>query len=129
VARRCGAPLRRRLAPPFRDPVAPGRPARSHRHAAPARVGAGGSGTPFPQRRDLGCAKLTSQFDPDQIDSINADGTGTQANNAAETAAIKQVFGARASRIPVSATNAVHGHLLGAAGALECVLSLLALQH
>ncbi len=64
-----------------------------------------------------------------QIDSINAHGTGTQANDAAETAAIKQVFGARGSSIPVSATKAMHGHLLGAAGALECVLSLLALQH
>jgi 3-oxoacyl-[acyl-carrier-protein] synthase II len=60
---------------------------------------------------------------------INAHGTGTQANDAAETAAIKAVFGARAPRIPISATKALHGHLLGAAGALECVLSLLALRH
>ena len=64
-----------------------------------------------------------------EVDSINAHGTGTQANDAAETAAIKRVFGARASSIPISATKAVHGHLLGAAGALECVLALLAMQH
>ena len=65
----------------------------------------------------------------DEVDSINAHGTGTLANDAAETAAIKSVFGARASAIPVSATKAIHGHLLGAAGALECVLALLAMQH
>jgi len=64
----------------------------------------------------------------DEVDSINAHGTGTQANDGVETAAIKRVFGRRAHAIPISATKALHGHLLGAAGALECVLSLLALQ-
>ena len=63
-----------------------------------------------------------------EVDAINAHGTGTQANDVAETAAIKRVFGTRAGRIPISATKALHGHLLGAAGALEFVLSLLALQ-
>ena len=63
------------------------------------------------------------------VDAINAHGTGTLANDAVETAAITAVFGARALQIPVSATKAMHGHLLGAAGALECVLSLLAMQH
>ena len=64
-----------------------------------------------------------------EVDAINAHGTGTQANDVAETAAIKRVFGARAGQVPISATKALHGHLLGAAGALEFVLSLLALQH
>lgn len=63
------------------------------------------------------------------IDAINAHGTGTQANDMAETAAIKAVFGTQAPHIPISATKAMHGHLLGAAGALECALSLLAMQH
>ena len=68
-------------------------------------------------------------LEPLAIDAINAHGTGTPANDAAETAAIKAVFGARAYEIPVSATKAMHGHLLGASGALEAVLSLLAMQH
>ncbi|NDP40440.1 MAG: beta-ketoacyl-[acyl-carrier-protein] synthase family protein [Rhodoferax sp.] len=63
------------------------------------------------------------------VDSINAHGTGTQANDSVESSAIKLVFGARADQIPISATKALHGHLLGAAGALEFVLSLLALRH
>jgi 3-oxoacyl-[acyl-carrier-protein] synthase II len=67
--------------------------------------------------------------EPQAVDAINAHGTGTQANDRTETAAIRAVFGARADRIPISATKAMHGHLLGAAGALECVLSLLAMQH
>lgn len=51
-----------------------------------------------------------------------------QANDAVESAAVEVVFGPRAHRIPMSATKAMHGHLLGAAGALECVLSLLAMK-
>jgi 3-oxoacyl-[acyl-carrier-protein] synthase II len=64
----------------------------------------------------------------ESIDCINAHGTGTQANDGVETAAIKQVFGAHAHRTPVSATKAIHGHLLGASGALEFVLCLLSMQ-
>jgi 3-oxoacyl-[acyl-carrier-protein] synthase II len=66
---------------------------------------------------------------PQAVEAINAHGTGTHANDSTETAAIVEVFGERAGRIPISATKAMHGHLLGAAGALECVLSLLAMQH
>ncbi len=70
----------------------------------------------------------SAKLPPEAVDSINAHGTGTPANDAAETGAIRAVFGARADRIPISATKSMHGHLLGAAGALECVLSLLALK-
>jgi 3-oxoacyl-[acyl-carrier-protein] synthase II len=81
------------------------------------------------QAAAMRAALQSAKVAPSDIDMISAHGTGTLANDVAETAAIKAVFGARAPRIPVSATKALHGHLLGAAGALECVLSLLALQH
>jgi 3-oxoacyl-[acyl-carrier-protein] synthase II len=70
-----------------------------------------------------------SRIDAHDVDAINAHGTGTQANDVTETAAIRAVFGERAGLMPVSATKAMHGHLLGAAGAIEGLLSLLAMQH
>jgi 3-oxoacyl-(acyl-carrier-protein) synthase len=74
-------------------------------------------------------ALAAAQVDPSEIHAINAHGTGTPANDATETAAIKAVFGPRAYDIPVSATKSVHGHLLGASGALECLLSLMGMQN
>ena len=81
------------------------------------------------QAAAMRAALQSARLDPVASDAINAHGTGTLANDAVETAAIKAVFGERAYQIPVSATKAIHGHLLGAAGALECVLSLLAMHH
>lgn len=81
------------------------------------------------QAAAMRAALRSAALDPSDVDAINAHGTGTQANDAVETAAIRSTFGDRADHIPVSATKAVHGHLLGAAGAFECVLSLLALKH
>ena len=65
----------------------------------------------------------------EQIGYINAHGTATEANDRIETAAIRNTFGAHTSGIAVSSTKAVHGHTLGAAGALEAVASILSLQH
>lgn len=80
------------------------------------------------QAAAMRAALKSAKVAPERIDSINAHGTGTQANDTVETAAIKEVFGERAYRIPVSATKSMHGHLLGASGALELALSLLALE-
>jgi 3-oxoacyl-[acyl-carrier-protein] synthase II len=74
-------------------------------------------------------AALRSAHMSDQhIDYINAHGTATVQNDAVETAAIKAVFGARAYSIPVSSTKAMHGHLLGAAGALEFLIAVVSIM-
>jgi nodulation protein E len=64
-----------------------------------------------------------------QIGYISAHGTATQANDATETAAIRAVFGQHADRLAVSSTKSMHGHTLGAAGAIEAVATVLALHN
>ncbi|HTS12487.1 MAG TPA: beta-ketoacyl-[acyl-carrier-protein] synthase family protein [Candidatus Limnocylindrales bacterium] len=66
---------------------------------------------------------------PEQIGYINAHGTGTPGNDPVETRAIRAVFGAHADKLAVSSTKSMHGHALGAAGALEAVATILALHN
>lgn len=76
--------------------------------------------------------RLTLQragLQPTDVDYINAHATGTPAGDPVESAAIKAVFGGHGSAPPVSASKSQLGHLLGAAGAIEAVISLLAMQH
>lgn len=65
---------------------------------------------------------------PEQIGYVNAHGTGTAGNDPAETRALHEVFGSLAERIPVSSTKSMHGHALGAAGAIEAVATVLAMR-
>ena len=65
---------------------------------------------------------------PDAIDYVNAHGTGTTANNSAETAALHLSFGAHARQLAVSSTKSVVGHTLGAAGALELIAAIMAIR-
>ncbi len=75
-------------------------------------------------RRALQNAGVT----PARIDYINAHGTATQMNDPSETLAIKNIFGERAYRIPISATKSMLGHSMGAAGALEAIVCALTLR-
>jgi 3-oxoacyl-[acyl-carrier-protein] synthase II len=79
--------------------------------------------------RAIRLALRRSGLDPAEVDYINAHATGTPAGDPVEAAAIRQVFGARGSAPPVSSTKSQFGHLLGAAGAIEAVVSVLAMQH
>jgi nodulation protein E len=66
---------------------------------------------------------------PEEVGYINAHGTGTAGNDPVETRAIREVFGAHADKLAVSSTKSMHGHALGAAGALEAIATIMALYH
>jgi 3-oxoacyl-[acyl-carrier-protein] synthase II len=80
------------------------------------------------QTKAMQAALASARVEAADIDYVNAHGTATLQNDAVETAAIKSVFGGRAHAIPVSSTKSMHGHLLGAAGALEFVIAVMCLR-
>ena len=74
-------------------------------------------------------ALRSASLRPEDVDYVNAHGTSTPLNDRVETLALKTALGARAYQIPVSSTKSMIGHLLGAAGAVELVVTVLSLQH
>lgn len=79
--------------------------------------------------RALSAALADGALDFERVDYINAHGTGTALNDVAECQAIHEVFGERASKLPVSSTKSMHGHALGASGALEAVATILTIEN
>ncbi|TIX35456.1 MAG: beta-ACP synthase, partial [Mesorhizobium sp.] len=67
-------------------------------------------------------------LNPEDVDYLNAHGTGTKANDQIETAAIKRVFGGHAYKLSVSSTKSMHAHCLGASGALEMIACVMAIR-
>lgn len=81
------------------------------------------------QARTIANALRDAKLQPQDIHYINAHGTATQAGDIEEAKGIKQVFGEHAQHIPVSSTKSMHGHLMGATGAVEFMAALLSLHH
>jgi len=78
--------------------------------------------------RCIRMALKDAQLSPDDVDYINAHGTSTKLNDYIETLAIKEVFKEKAYTVPVSSTKSMTGHLLGAAGAIEAIFSVLSIR-
>jgi len=88
---------------------------------SPAPGGAGAA-------RAMRLAIKDAEANPEDVDYINAHGTSTGPNDAAETAAIKTVFGSHASQLAISSTKSMTGHLMGAAGAIEAIICALSIE-
>ncbi|MEG3594666.1 MAG: beta-ketoacyl-ACP synthase II [Chloroflexota bacterium] len=114
--------MEKRSVEPIAELVGYGASADAHHVTQPAPGGEGGA-------RAMKSALKQANIVPDEIDYINAHGTSTPLNDKYETLAMKSVFEEHAYKVPISSTKSMTGHLLGASGALEAVLSVLAIQN
>lgn len=80
-------------------------------------------------RKCMAAALRDAEIDPSEVDYLNAHGTSTPVGDVGETVGIRRAFGAAADSLLVSSTKSVTGHLLGAAGVVEAIFSLLAIEH
>lgn len=78
--------------------------------------------------RAVRMALAEGQINPEEVDYINAHGTGTRLNDATETQVIKEVFKEHARRLAISSTKSMHGHTMGATGAIEMVATIQAIE-
>ena len=106
----------------YAEMVGYGRTADAYHMTAPDPEGAGAA-------KAMEQALLDAALNPNQVSYINAHGTSTELNDKVETAAIKRIFKDHAKRIPVSSTKSMTGHLVGAAGGVEAVISCLSITH
>ncbi len=81
-----------------------------------------------PPARAIRLALAQAGVTTDQVDYVNAHGTATRLNDATETTIIKRVFGERAYKVPVSSTKSMHGHMMGASGAIELLAAIMTIQ-